>query len=209
MPEYDVDLLEKYSKTMGFSVHGFNFVFSVDELLQKTITPSPELINSMGGFEEMSIISKEIFKVPQEKLVKTAIDSYIKKLTVDFIYESYFLYDKINFIKETFITEINKKILIYSSISYFGKKTENEIFRINSPENSLKLSVEEDTTKNSVDFQLTSISGKYPKIRDKKIYNLSLTQIGSKKKKQMAEPIESVIIQRQQKFELNDTLNPF
>ena len=39
---------------------------------------SPELINSSGGSEETSIISKEIFKVPQEKLVKTAINSYIK-----------------------------------------------------------------------------------------------------------------------------------
>ena len=61
--------------------------------------------------------------------------------------ESYFLYDKSNFIKETFITEINKKILTYGSISYFGKKAENEIFRIISPENSLKFSVEKDTTK--------------------------------------------------------------
>ena len=53
-----------------------------------------------------------------------------------------------------------------------------------------------------------SISGKLPKIRDTKIYNFSLTQIGSKRKKQMAEPIESVMIQGQQKFELSDILNP-
>ena len=109
-------------------VNGFNFVFSVDELFKKTITPSPELINSAGGFEEISVISKEIFKIPPEKLVKTAIDSYIKKLAVNFKNENYFLYDKSNFIKESFITEINKKILIHGSISYFGKKAENEIF---------------------------------------------------------------------------------
>ena len=42
----------------------------------------------------------------------------------------------------------------------------------------------------------------------KKIYNFFLTEIGSKRKKQMAEPIESVIIRGQQKFELNDILNP-
>ena len=59
---------------MGFSIHGFNFVFSVDEFF-KNIMPSPQLINSTGGFEEISIIPKEIFKVPQEKLVKTAIDN--------------------------------------------------------------------------------------------------------------------------------------
>ena len=90
--------------------------------------------------------------------------------------------------KETFITEINKKILIYGSISYFGKKAENEGFRIISPENYLKISVEKDITKNSVDFQLLSISGKVPKIRDKKTYNFFLTQIGSKRKKKMTEP---------------------
>ena len=50
MPEYGIYLPEQYSKTMGF-----NFVFSVNKLTkkkQKTITPSPELINSTGGFEE-------------------------------------------------------------------------------------------------------------------------------------------------------------
>ena len=110
--------------------------------------------------------------------------------------------------KETFIIEIIKNILTYSSISYFGKKAENEIFQIISPENSLKFSIEKDTTKNSIDFQLTSISGKLPKIWDKKIYNFSLSQIGSKSKKQITEPIESVIIRGQQKFELNGILNP-
>ena len=78
MPGYDNYLVEKYSKTMGFSIHGLNFVFPAAEFKKKTIMQSPELINSRGGSEETSIISKEIFKVPQEKLVKTAIDSYIK-----------------------------------------------------------------------------------------------------------------------------------
>ena len=41
---------------------------------------------------------------------------------VNFISESYFLYDKSNFIKETFITELNNKIIIYGFISYYNKK---------------------------------------------------------------------------------------
>ena len=49
--------------------------------------------------------------------------------------------------KETFITEINKKNLIPGSISYFGKKAENEIFQIISPENCLEFSIEKDITK--------------------------------------------------------------
>ena len=40
----------------------------------------------------------------------------IQKLTVGFINESYFLYDKSNVIEQTFVTEINKLISIYGSI---------------------------------------------------------------------------------------------
>ena len=53
---------------------------------------------------------------------------------VYYINESYSLYDKNDLIKETFITALNKKISIYGSISYFNKKTKNEIFKIISSE---------------------------------------------------------------------------
>ena len=45
-------------------------------------------------------------------LVKTAIDNYTKKLTVSFVNESYFLYDKSNIIEQTFITEINNLSMV-------------------------------------------------------------------------------------------------
>ena len=80
----------------------------------------------------------------------------------------YFLYNKSDLIKETFITALNKKISIYGSISYFNNKTENEIFKIIAPENFLKIYVEKDATKNSPSFQLTNITGKLPKLKDKK-----------------------------------------
>ena len=57
---------------------------------------------------------------------------------------------------------------MYGSISYFNKKTENRIFEIISPENLLKFLVDKDTIRNSLNFQLTSISGKLPKLQDKK-----------------------------------------
>ena len=56
-----------------------------------------------------------------------------------------------------------------------------------------KFYTDKDTTKDSKSFQLTSVSGQLPKLKDKKIYNLSLTRIGQKRKRQMAEPIEMVI----------------
>ena len=51
--------------------------------------------------------------------------------------------------KETFITAIPKKISIYGLISYFGTKTENEIFKIVSPEEYLKFFVDKDKNKKS------------------------------------------------------------
>ena len=40
------------------------------------------------------------------------------------------------------------------------------------------------------------------------MYNFFLTQIGEKRERQIAEPIEAVIIRGQQKFEIENGLNP-
>ena len=125
-----------------------------------------------------------------------------------YINESYFLYDKSDLIKGTFITTLTKKVLIYGSISYFNKKTENDIFKIITPERFLKFDVEKNATKNSLSFQRTNISGELPKLKDKNIYNLSLTRIGEKRKRQMAEPIETVLIHAQYSFEIAGGQNP-
>ena len=92
------------------------------------------------------------------------------------------MHDKSDLIKETFITALNKKISIYSSISYFNKRMENKIFKTVTPEEILKFYVNKDTTKNSLSIQLTSVRGKLPKLKDKKIYNLSLTKKEKKQK---------------------------
>ena len=71
----------------------------------------------------------------------------------------------------------------------------------------MKLFVGKDKSKNSLSFQLTDISGKIPKLKDKKVHNFSLTRIEQKKKRQIAEPIETVIIRIQQSFEIARGLN--
>ena len=110
------------------------------------------------------------------------------------------MYEKSDLIKETYITALNKIISIYGSISYFNKKTENEIFKIISPENLLKFVVKRNTNRDSLGFQLTSVSGNLPTLTDKKINNLSLTCIGRKRKLPMQEPVETIIIHTQQKL---------
>ena len=118
------------------------------------------------------------------------------------------MYDKSNFIKDTFITPLNKKILIYGSISYFNKKTGNEIFKIVSLEEFLKFYVDKDVIRNSLCFQLKNISGDIPKLKDSKIYNYFLTRIVEKRKRKMAEPIETRIVCTQQNFEIAGGFKP-
>ena len=65
-----------------------------------------------------------------------------------------------------------------------------------------------DKLKDSLDFQLTIVNGQIPTLRDSKIYNFLLSRIGKKRKRQMQEPAESVIICVQQNFDVNGGLNP-
>ena len=82
------------------------------------------------------------------------------------------------------------------------------IFKIVSPEEFLKVYFDKEATRNSLSFQLTSISGKIPTLKDSKICNVSLTRIGEKRKRNMTEPIETVIIRTQQIFETASGINP-
>ena len=99
---------------------------------------SPEVVN---------VISKDIFKLPQELLVRTAIENYIKKLKISFVTESYFLYDRSNLIEPTFITEINKLISIYGSVSFFDKRSLGKIVKVVSINKPLRFSVIKDRVK--------------------------------------------------------------
>ena len=118
------------------------------------------------------------------------------------------MYDKSALIKDSYITDVNKKVSLYGSTSYFNKKTENEILKIVSPENLLKFLIEKDTVRNNLSFHLASISGSVPTLKDKKIHDLSLTKLGRKRKLPMQEPIETVIIRAQQNFGVAGGLNP-
>ena len=105
--------------------------------------PSSGLINKNTGIEETSSVPTQASFFPEQKAIEDAIKNYKNVSVVHYINESYFLYDKHDLIKETFITGLNKKILIYGSISYFNKKkAENEIFKIITPEKFLKFYIE-------------------------------------------------------------------
>lgn len=149
---------------------------------------------------------KDIFKIPQENLVKTAIQNYIKKSTVSLVNEIYFLYDRSNLIEPTFITEINKLISTYGSITYFDKRSLDEIVKVVSFTKPLKFSVIKDIGKNSREYKVTKNDGTVPWLNDGKIHNFSFTEV-DRKSAAMSNPIKMVIVRGQQKFDLYDVLN--
>ena len=58
----------------------------------------------------------------RKKGIEEAIEKLNKIGTDFYINESYFLYHRSGFIKQTFITALNKTVSIYGSINYFNKK---------------------------------------------------------------------------------------
>ena len=114
--------------------------------------------------------------------------------TKSYIKESYFLYDKSNLIKKTFVTAINKQLSLYGSFSYFsGKTTVTNLKLINSSD-FLKFFIEKRSLKNNISLQLLNVNGSAVKTSDKKIHDFSITKLGKKRKNSMREPIETIII---------------
>lgn len=131
---------------MGDHVEDLEFALPNSKHLQNLWTPKDKLINETSP-EVVNVISKDIFKLPQELLVRTAIKNYIKKLKISFVTESYFLYDRSNLIEPTFITEINKLISIYGSVSFFDKRSLGKIVKVVSINKPLRFSVIKDRVK--------------------------------------------------------------
>ena len=83
-------------------------------------------------------------------------------------------------IEQTFITEINKLISVYGSISYFNKRSVNQAVEIVSFDNPHKFSVVKNTIKNTLSFQLTKIDGTLPILKDKKYMRFLSQRVGEK-----------------------------
>lgn len=73
---------------MGHHVTSLEFSLPNSEHLPNLIGPKDNLLNETTL--ELDVTNKEIFKLSQELLIKTAIENHIKKLMVSFVSESYF-----------------------------------------------------------------------------------------------------------------------
>ena len=109
----------------AYTITGFSYVFKDAPVkINNLLKPSGNLINDFANDNKEdfhhSLITNIFFDVDT---FKKKVKEYGEIELKEFINQSFFLYDKSNTIKKTFITALNKEISIHGSFSFFsGKK---------------------------------------------------------------------------------------
>ena len=115
---------DKWYNSIGCTINRFSFeIEKVSTELKTILDPKDNLINLESGIEEINLPDEEKFLTKTEREIANKLSEYRAIPTKNFINESYFLYDKSNLIKKTYITALNKQIALYGSFSYFSGKT--------------------------------------------------------------------------------------
>ena len=200
---------KKYFKSVGYTVDGFKFSFpKAKTAISDILNPTKNLLNIENGLEEASNSFSSELSFPTKENIEDKSAEYNNFPTKEFVNESYFLYHKSNLIKKIFVRAINKILSIYGSFSYFsGKLAEKEI-KLLDVSNILKFYMERRALKKGLKFQLAHINGDNPKIKDRKIHNFSITRLGKKRKLNILQPVETIIIRAQQNLDVVASLNP-
>ena len=134
---------DKWYNSIGYTINGFSFKIEKAPTELKTILdPKDNLINLESGIEEINLPDEEKFLTKTEREIANKLSEYRAIPTKNFINESYFLYDKSNLIKKTYITAFNKQIALYGSFSYFSGKTTAKNLTLLSTNNFLKFFIE-------------------------------------------------------------------
>ena len=150
--------------------------------------------------------TSELFFDERPLLAKIA--EYKAIPTINFINESFFLYDKSNTIKKTFISALNKQLSIYGSFSYFSGNTSIKKLKLLDVSNSLKFLVEKKALKENLKLQIAYVNASEVKTEDKNLHDFSITRLKKRRKNMLSEPVETVIIRAQQDFHVVGGLNP-
>ena len=114
---------KKYFKSVGYTVDRFKFSFQKAKTsISDILNPTKNLLNIENGLEEASnSFSSELF-FPTKENIEDKIAEYNNFPTKDFVNEIYFLYDKSNLIKQTFVTAINKTLFYMVLLAIFQVK---------------------------------------------------------------------------------------
>ena len=161
----------EFYETIGYTVHGFSFKFkNAPTNLKSILNPQDDLINDgdNGNLEEANNNFTNEFFFPAKKTIEEKIAEYKAIPTTNFINESYFLYDKSNLIKKTFVTAINKQLSLYGSFSYFSGKASIKNLKLIDVINSPKFFVEKKSLKDHLKLQTAYVNDSDVKTEDKK-----------------------------------------
>ena len=126
---------------------------------------------------------------------------------------SYFLYDSNSLIRETFVSELNKRVYLIGSISFYEEVNETGKSFLIRNETKLKFDARKNCVIDNFNFNLThtNLSGKI-NLKKEEIQNLmiigteKLTESGQKRK--MVEILDTVIVKALQSYDKYSTLNP-
>ena len=68
--------------------------------------------------------------------------------------------------------------------------------------------IEKNSLKSNWKFQLAQINGSKVEASDNKIHRFYIAKLGKKRKRNMREPIDTIIVKGQQNFDVDGGLNP-
>ena len=123
---------------------------------------------------------------------------------------AFFLYDNQNMIKETYISEIQKKVSLIGGVWYFVNAGSDGKIELVTSKNKLKFNVKETATLSSFNLAIAPvIASNKIEFRQKKIKNiLIISKFTKNKKRKMTEIVDTLMIKALQNFETYTILNP-
>ena len=102
------------------------------------------------AFKKDGLITNEEKRIKKKTFRRTKI--------VNILHDTFFIYDRSALVKQSFITELNRFLPTYCSVSNFSEKKEKR--KIVSSQNQQKCFIEKTTEKDSLSLQITKVSGK-------------------------------------------------
>ena len=139
----------------------------------------------------------------------------VKKVekTIGISQEGYFLYEDSNIIKETFISDPEKRVSLIGSTSYFDKINSDSKVRLMTSKNKLEFEIRENTQLNEIILQLSpTFANKKIKLKKNDINNFGILiipkheSVGEKRK--MVEIVDTLLVKALQSYDKYLTLNP-
>ena len=124
---------------------------------------------------------------------------------------AFFLYENSNIIKETFVSELNKKVSLLGGVWYYVKADSKDgKIELITPRNKLKFNVKQNVSLSDLNLSIAPvIASQKLNLRERKIKNLLIISTFSKtRKRKMKEILDTIMVKALQKFENYTILNP-